>query len=133
MRKAYPELIERACAVLADHLSLPRRLADLAPELRSRARHLEDVAVEPMLKSFVLRASDEALAPDDLITSVLTQLASKPPHEWADADEDHFQVRAAHVARAFRSAESLVVAGDGEEGGQGLLRLAVARRGPSGT
>ena len=125
MRNAYPALIQRACAVLADHLSLPKTPADLAAELRSRARHLEDVAVEPMLKSFVLRASDEALAPDDLITSLLTQLASKPPHEWADADEDHFQVRAANTARAFRSAESLAVA----DGGQGLLRLAVARRG----
>ena len=126
---AYPELIERACAVLADHLSLPRTPPDLAAELRSRAHHLEDVAVEPMLKSFVLRASDDALAPDDLITSLLTQLASKPPHEWADADEDHFQVRAAHVARAFSSAESLVVVGDAEDGRQALVRLAVARRG----
>ncbi len=129
LQNAYPALIERACAVLADHLSLPKTPADLAAELRSRARHLQDVAVEPMLKSFVLRASDEALAPNDLITSLLTQLASKPPHEWADADEDHFQVRAAHVARAFRSAESLVVADDGPHGGRGLLRLAVARRG----
>ena len=129
MRNAYPALIERACAVLADHLSLSKTPTDLAAELRSRARHLEDVAVEPILKSFVLRAADEALAPDDLITSLLTQLASKPPHEWGDADEDHFQVRAAHVARAFRSAESLVVVGDEADGEQGLLRLAVARRG----
>ena len=57
MRNAYPALIQRACAVLADHLSLPKTPADLAAELASRARHLEDVAVEPMLKSFVLRAS----------------------------------------------------------------------------
>ena len=129
IRNAYPALLERACAALAEQLSLPRAPADLAAELRSRARHLEDVAVDPMLKSFVLRASDEALAPDDLITSLLTQLASKPPHEWADADEDHFEVRAAQVARTFRSAESLVVAADGADGGQGLVRLAVARRG----
>ena len=129
IRNAYPALIERAGALLADHLSLPKTLTDLAAELRSRARNLKNVPVEPMLKSFVLRASDEALAPDDLITSLLTQLASKPPHEWADADEDHFQVRAAHVARAFRTAESLMVAADGADGEQRLLRLAVARRG----
>ena len=65
-----------------------------------------------MLKSFVLRASDDALAPDDLLTSLATQLANKPPPEWADADEDQFQVRVAHVARAFRSAESLLVGRD---------------------
>lgn len=129
IRNAYPALIQRACAVLAVHLSLPKTPADLAAELRGRACRLEDVAVEPMLKSFVLRASDEALAPDDLVTSLLTQLASKPPHEWSDADEDHFQVRVAHLARAFRSAESLLVADDGPSDGQGLLRLAVARRG----
>ena len=129
IRNAYSALIERACAALAQQLSLLKAPTDLAAELRSRARHLADVAVDPMLKSFVLRASDEALAPDDLIASLLTQLAGKPPHEWADADEDHFQVRAAHVARAFRSAESLVVAADGADGGQSLLRLAVARRG----
>ena len=129
IRNAYPALIQRACAVLAEHLSLPLTPVDLAAELRSRARRLEDVAVEPMLNSFVLRAADEALTPDDLIISLLTQLASKPPHEWADADEDHFHVRAAHVARAFRSAESLLVAGGGPDGVQGLIRLAVARRG----
>ena len=82
IRNAYTALIDRACAVLAEQLSLPRAPADLAAELRTRARHLEDIVVDPMLKSFVLRASDEALAPDDLITSLLTQLASKPPHEW---------------------------------------------------
>ena len=38
-------------------------------------------------------------------------------------------MRAANVARAFRSAESLAVVGDGADGPQGLLRLAVARRG----
>ena len=129
IQNTYPALLERASAVLAGQLSLPKARADLAAELRSRARCLEEVAVGPMLKSFVLRASDEALATDDLLISLLTQLASKPPHEWADADEDHFRVQAAHVARAFHSAESLVVANDGADGGQGLLRLAVARRG----
>ena len=129
IQDAYSALIERACVTLAEPLSLPNAPADLAAELRSRASRLADVAVDPMLKSFVLRASDEALAPDDLLTSLLTQLANKPPPEWADADEDQFQVRVAHVARAFRSAESLLVNPDGADGGQALLRLAIARRG----
>ena len=38
-------------------------------------------------------------------------------------------MRLAHVARAFRSAESLLVGVDGATGEQALLRLAVARRG----
>ena len=129
IQNAYPALTARACKTLAEHLSLPSVLADLAAELRSRAGDLSEVAVDPMLKSFVLRASDDALAPEDLLTSLATQLANKPPPEWADADEDQFQVRVAHVARAFRSAESLLVGRDGTAGEQDLLRLAVARRG----
>ena len=98
-------------------------------ELRGRASALSGVTVDPILKSFVLRASDDALAADDLLTSLATQLANKPPPEWADAEEDQFQVRVAHVARAFRSAESLLVSRDGTASDQELLRLAVARRG----
>ena len=129
IQNAYPALTERVCTTLAEHLSLPNVLADLAAELRSRARALSEIAVDPMLKSFVLRASDDALAPEDLLTSLATQLANKPPPEWADADEDQFQVRVAHVGRAFRSAESLLVGPDGGTGEHELLRLAVARRG----
>ena len=129
IQDAYPALIERACATLAEHLSLLTAQADLTAELRNRANQLGEVAVDPMLKSFVLRASDEALGPDDLLTSLLTQLANKPPPEWADPDEDQFQVRVAHVARAFRGAESLLVGADGADGGQELLRLAISRSG----
>ena len=129
VQNAYPALIERTCAALAHHLSLPNTQAELTAELRQRASQIHEVAVDPMLKSFVLRASDEALGPEDLLTSLLTQLANKPPPEWADADEEQFQVRLAHVARAFRSAESLLVGVDGATGEQALLRLAVARRG----
>ena len=129
IRNAYPALIERACVTLATHLSLPAPRAELADELRSRAGRLIEIAVEPMLRGFVLRASDDALAPDDLVTSLLTQLAHKPPPEWGDTDEDHFQVRAAQVARAFRGVEALLVGAGGADGGHALLRLAVARRG----
>ncbi len=126
---AYSALTERARATLVDYLSLPERPADLVDELRSRAGQVAEIAVDPMLKSFVLRASDEALAPDDLLMSLLTQLADKPPPEWTDVDEDQFRVRVAYVAQAFHSAESLLVGGEGTAGGQTMLRLAVARRG----
>ena len=82
-----------------------------------------------MLRSFVLRAADKTLSPEDLLASLFTQLANKPPPEWTDADEDQFTVRLAHVARAFRSVESLVIGSGGAAGGQALLRLAVARLG----
>ena len=129
VRDAYPALLARSAAALANHLSLPGDLAGLAAELRSRASLVEDAAVEPRLRSFVVRASDDALGPDDMLASLLTQLADKPPPEWSDADEDQFDVRLAYVARAFRGAESLLVAPNGPADGQPLLRLSVARRG----
>ncbi|MCY4122426.1 MAG: hypothetical protein OXG72_16065 [Acidobacteria bacterium] len=126
---AYPALLARAREALARHLSLPGDPVELAAELARRAGELGDAAVDPMLRSFVVRASEEALEPEDLLASLATHLASKPPREWTDADEDHFLVGLAHVARAFRSAESLTVGAGGATGGQALLRLAVARRG----
>lgn len=129
VRDAYPALLARSAAALANHLNLPGDLAELAAELRSRASPVEDAAVEPRLRSFVVRASDDALGPDDMLTSLLTQLADKPPPEWSDADEDQFEVRLAYVARAFRGAESLLVDPTGPADGQPLLRLSVARRG----
>ena len=126
---AHPALLARARDALAWHLSLPSDPTELAAELTSRAGRVGAAAVDPTLKSFVLRAADEALAPEDLLASLLTQLANKPPPEWTDADEDQFAVRLAHVARAFRSAESLVIGAGGAADGQALLRLAVARLG----
>ena len=129
IQDAYPALLARSCATLANQLSLPIDQTALTAELRSRASRLGGTAVDPRLKSFVVRASDDALEPEDLLASLLTQLADKPPQEWADADEDQFQVRLAHIARAFRGAESLSMGGDAAVGEQSLVRLAVARRG----
>ena len=129
VRQAYPALLARAAAALANQLSLPGDLAELAAELRSRASLVGDAAVESRLKSFVVRASDAAFGPDDMLTSLLTQLADKPPPEWSDTDEDQFEVRLAYVARAFRGAESLLVDPNGPADEQPLLRLSVARRG----
>ena len=53
VRDAYPALLARSAAALADHLNLPGDLAELAAELRSRASLVESAAVEPRLRSFV--------------------------------------------------------------------------------
>lgn len=129
IQNAYPALLERACTALAHHLSLPGAQAELTAELRKRAGQIRELAVDPVLRSFVVRASDDALGAEDYLTSLLTQLADKPPVDWSDADEEQFQVRLARVARAFRGAESLLVGIDGADGEQALVRLAVARRG----
>ncbi len=126
---AYPALVDRARVAIARHLTISETAADrMAVELRERAGRVGGLAVEPVLARFVMRAADEALDPDDLVVSLLTLLADKPPHDWTDADEERFDVRLAEVARRFRTAEALAVEGSGADGPP-LVRLAVARPG----
>lgn len=129
IQDAYPDLLTRCRSVMARQLDLPDAPNAFTAELTKRARRLREIAVDPALKSFVLRASDSALEPNDLMVSLLTQLANKPPAEWADADDDQFQVGLTQVARRFRSMEALVVdmADNGDD--EQLVRLAVTRRG----
>ena len=130
IQDAYPGLLIRCRTVIAGHLGLPESPTDFTTELRDRARRVLEIAVDPTLKSFVVRGSDGSLEPDDLLVSLLTQLADKPPAEWADADEDRFEVRCAEVSRRFRNMEALLVDRPARgEGADTVLRLAVARRG----
>ena len=130
VQDAYPGLLVRCRTVIARQLRLPDAPVDFTAELRNRARPVLEIAVDPTLKSFVVRCADGSLEPDDLLVSLLTQLADKPPAEWADADEDRFEVRCAEVARRFRNMEALLVDRPARGGGAGtVLRLAVARRG----
>lgn len=129
IQDAYSDLLIRCRSVMARQLELPDPPNAFTAELTKRARRLREIAVDPVLKSFVLRASNGMLEPDDLMVSLLTQIANKPPAEWADADEDQFQVSLAQVARRFRSMEALVVSMAENSDDEPLLRLAVARRG----
>lgn len=129
VQDAYPGLLVRCRTVIARQLRLPDAPVDFTAELRNRARPVLEIAVDPTLKSFVVRCADGSLEPDDLLVSLLTQLADKPPAEWADADEDRFEVRCAEVARRFRNMEALLVDRPARGGVGTVLRLAVARRG----
>ena len=126
---AYDALLDRTRRKLADALHLPAAPPALAAELRPRAAQIRDVAAEPALAGFVLRAADDALDPDDLLISLRTQLADRPPQDWSDADEDRFTVRLADVARRFRNAEALRIGSGGPDDRQGAVLLAVTRRG----
>ena len=87
------------------------------------------MAVEPALKSFVIRAGDDLLDAEEMQVSLLAHLTGKPPGEWVDADEDLFEVSMAQVARRFRDTEALAVGSNGVNGDLSLIRLAVTQRG----
>ena len=129
LQNAYPDLLERTRGVLARRLSLPTGRVELATELRMRARQIATMAVEPALKSFVIRAGDDLLDAEEMQISLLAYLTGKPPGEWVDADEDLFEVNMAQVARRFRDTEALAVGLNGASGDLSLIRLAVTQRG----
>ena len=129
LQNAYPDLLERTRGVLARRLSLPTGRVELATELRMRARQIATMAVEPTLKSFVIRAGDDLLDAEEMQISLLAYLTGKPPSEWVDADEDLFEVNMAQVARRFRDTEALAVGSNGASGDLSLIRLAVTQRG----
>ena len=129
LQNAYPDLLERTRGVLARRLSLPTGRVELATELRMRARQIATMAVEPTLKSFIIRAGDDLLDAEEMQISLLAYLTGKPPSEWVDADEDLFEVNMAQVARRFRDTEALAVGSNGASGELSLIRLAVTQRG----
>jgi hypothetical protein len=128
LQEAYPSLLERIERDLSTVLGLPASADELQSELASRAAVLSSLAVEPKLKTFVVRAADASLEREDWLVSLATQLASKPPAEWVEGDEERFQLQLALVARRFRSMESVAL-DVGPGAGKNVLRLSVTRGG----
>ncbi|MYD69367.1 MAG: hypothetical protein F4W89_01285 [Acidobacteria bacterium] len=129
LQNSYHDLLARTRGRLVQQLSLPTNQAEMATELRLRAKQIRSMAVEPALKSFVIRAGDDSLDAQDVQVSLLAHLTGKPPGEWVDVDEDLFEVNLAQVARRFRDTEALAVGSFGNGGDVSLIRLAVTQRG----
>jgi hypothetical protein len=129
LQSAYPHLLAQVAQALATTLGLPPIGDALRTELRGRAKRVYPLAVEPLLRGFLVRATDEGLEHEEWLVSLATYLASKPPSEWSDRDQDQFNVQLAVVARRFRSLEAMALAEAGPDGGTRLVRVAVARQG----
>jgi hypothetical protein len=129
LQAAYPHLLAQVEQVIAEAFGLPTTGAALRTELRVRAKQVYPLAVEPLLRGFLVRANDEGLEQEDWLVSLATYLASKPPAEWADRDQDQFNVQLAVVSRRFRSLEAMALAEAAPDNGTRLVRVAVARQG----
>ena len=129
LKNSYGDLLKRTRGKLAQQFSLPTRQAETTAELRLRAKQIATMAIEPALKSFVIRAADDSLDAEDMQISLLAHLVGKPPREWVDLDEDLFEVNLAQVVRRFRDTEALAVGSSAVSGDVSLIRLAVTQRG----
>jgi hypothetical protein len=129
LQNAHPRLMAQVQQALSQGFGLPTEGPLLRRELVARAKRVFPLAVEPLLRGFLVRASDEGLDHDDWLVSLATYLAAKPPGEWIDRDQDQFNVQLALVSRRFRSLEVMALADAAPEDGTRLVRVAVAQRG----
>jgi hypothetical protein len=129
LQGAYPHLLAQLEQSLAQALGLPGQGPGRRTELRTRAKRVFPLAVEPLLRGFLVRVTDDELEHEEWLVSLVTYLASKPPTEWIDRDHDQFNVQLALVTRRFRSIEVMAIAESAPEDGTELVRVAVARQG----
>ncbi len=76
-------------------------------ELAARARALADDAVDPTLRSFVVRAADDLAEGRAWLESLAALLARTPPAQWADGDRARFASSLQDVARLFLNREAV--------------------------
>jgi hypothetical protein len=129
LEAAYPRLLGQLEQVLSEALHLPARGPELRTEFQVRAKRVVPLAVEPLLRGLLLRAAEESLGPEEWLVSLATYLASKPPGDWSDKDQDHFNIQLALAARRFTSLEAMALAEEAPQDGTSLVRVAVARQG----
>jgi hypothetical protein len=109
LQTAYPNLLDTIEDAIRTGLNLPNDPSRLRRELADRAERLLPVAVEPQLKAFLLRASDEELGRDEWLVSLGTLLGNKPPESWHDRDIEQMRLALGLVCRRFASLESMVI------------------------
>ncbi len=107
LQRAYVDLITELEGLLIAAFSLRGTGAGARKELTERAQPLLDLTVEPKLKAFLIRATDDGFELVGWIEAIATFLATKPPAAWHDSDLARFEVSLAEVARSFLHIELL--------------------------
>jgi hypothetical protein len=107
LQRAYDDLLTELEGLLIAAFSLKGASADARQELKERAQPLFDLTIEPKLKSFIIRVTDEHLDLVGWIEAIATFLATKPPTAWSDSDMARFEVNLAEVTRSFLHIELL--------------------------
>jgi hypothetical protein len=119
LRAAYPKLLEEIGSLVLQSFDRSGSLAESRKEIAHKAKVVLGIAVDPKLKSFLLRAADEAGDEPTWIESLASLLAGRPPATWDDQDRARFEVQLAATARTFRHFE--VLAYEMQQSGAGLL------------
>jgi hypothetical protein len=126
LQNAYASILEDIRNLLTDAFELGG--GDAQHLLSSRARRLVDLAGEPELKAFLMRAADATLKQEEWLVSVSTYLANKPPSRWNDTDFESLQAKLSRLVPRFRAVEALAIQRSQAGGGQqSLMHLSITR------
>jgi hypothetical protein len=106
LQNAYPSLMEVVSKLLCDAFELTG--ADWQARFATRAHPLIELAGEPELKAFLMRAADD-LPCSEWLVSLATYLATKPPTRWNDGDFEVFQQKLTRLVPRFRAIESVAI------------------------
>jgi hypothetical protein len=107
LQQAYPRLQADVGNLLMRAFGLAGPLAQWRQELTHRARLVFDLAVDPKLKSFVVRVTDTASDDAIWLESIAALLAGQPSRGWTDQERARFEVNLALMARTLQHFEAL--------------------------
>lgn len=101
LQRAYPNLLAEIERLIYNAFGQKGPLANAREEIEHDARYVLNLAVDPKLKAFLIRASESGVEDTTWLESLATLLAGKPPTHWDDQDRARFEVELAAMARRF--------------------------------
>ncbi len=101
LRRAYPDLLAEIERLILKAFGQERPLANARQQIEHDAGLVLNVAVDPKLKAFLMRAADSMVENTTWLESIATLLAGKPPTHWDDQDRARFEIQLAAAARTF--------------------------------
>jgi hypothetical protein len=101
LQRAYPQLVSEIKQLIATAFGCRGAISESRDEIAHYARLVLNLAVEPKLKSFLLRLIDTSVDEGTWAESIATLLAGKQPTGWDDQDRSRFEVQLAATARTF--------------------------------
>jgi hypothetical protein len=119
LQEMYPRLLAEIELVFFKAFHLKESLAHARAEIAHRGQMVLNLAVDPKLKSFLLRVTDATLDDRTWLESLVSLFGGKPPSAWDDLDRARFEANLVAMARTFRHFEVLVF--EMEESGTGFL------------
>jgi len=119
LQRAYPQLVVEIKQLIVTAFGCNGAISEAREEIEHYARLVLNLAVEPKLKSFLLRLTDKIIDEGTWAESIATLLAGKPPTAWDDQDRARFEVQLAATVRTFEHFK--VLAYEMERSGFALL------------